>query len=125
MTVDKKKSKNLKNKHNINDLTKKVEITHINNNTTRILPIVPKKVGSLSLKLVKKDYQIVNSNNEIVGMLTTPKQLRTYYIPCWSVWVGSGSNDVLIDCFVELSTALISIQKHLNNKKSLKKKKKE
>ena len=91
--------------------------------TERVLPTVPKKVGSLTLKLVKKDYHIVNDDKEVIGMLTTPKQLETYYMPCWSVWAGPGTKDVLIDCYVELDAALSLIQKKMDVKKTKKKKK--
>ena len=82
----------------------------------RELPNIPKKIGSISLKKVKDSYQIVNSNNEVVGELTIPHQCNTYYMPNWSVWKAN----TLLDCFATLSDA-ISLIKKTFDKKSKKK----
>ena len=84
----------------------------------RVLPDIPKKVGTIKLEKVRNDYQIVDAAGIVLGSLQVPKQLKTFYNPNWGVWRG----DNLLDCFSSLDQALTLIQKTFGkSKKSVKK----
>ena len=84
---------------------------------TRELPNIPKKIGSLTLKKTKTDYDIVDSDGETIGCMTIPRQCGTYYNPNWAVF----RENSLLECFAALTPTLVFIQKTFDIKKKKKK----